>query len=156
MLSVHNVKLRHGKWTCPAQADLPQDVVTFVKGDLSIRLSTVDAENQASVSRWQHVISSARPASCQRPSTCATPPRMWRSWLINRDNVSRQGQPFLLLRADSPTPPVPDFYFSQFLHHVVNEAKRKRELPPVSRLSSPRIGAPTLNSFHADVAEDNS
>ncbi|KAL1407973.1 hypothetical protein Q8F55_004770 [Vanrija albida] len=32
--------------------------------------------------------------------------------------------------------PVPDFYFSQFLHHVVVEARRKRELPPASALPS--------------------
>ncbi|WOO78147.1 uncharacterized protein LOC62_01G001697 [Vanrija pseudolonga] len=30
----------------------------------------------------------------------------------------------------------PDFYFSQFLHHVVVEARRKRQLPPASALPS--------------------
>lgn len=41
--------------------------------------------------------------------------------------------------------PVPDFYFSQFLHHVVVEARRKRDLPPATAHTSPRMGGEPLN-----------
>ncbi|KAL7423283.1 hypothetical protein Q5752_002583 [Cryptotrichosporon argae] len=35
----------------------------------------------------------------------------------------------------------PDFHFSQFLRHVVIEARRRRELPPASMRPSPRLAA---------------
>ncbi|ORY28943.1 hypothetical protein BCR39DRAFT_180451 [Naematelia encephala] len=53
----------------------------------------------------------------------------------------------------------PDFHFSQFLRHVVVEARRKRELPPTSALPSPRMGMSTLQdtvASHLDfsIADD--
>jgi hypothetical protein len=76
---------------------------------------------------------------------------------MNWGNVRRERR---TLRFATHSLPVPDFYFSQFLHHVVNEARRNRELPPLSRLPSPRIG-PTMNDpgqdhpGHGAVGDDS-
>ncbi|WOO78134.1 uncharacterized protein LOC62_01G001684 [Vanrija pseudolonga] len=50
----------------------------------------------------------------------------------------------------------PDFHFAQFLHHVVVEARRKKQLPPGSVATSPRAGAPALPdaTFDFTVADD--
>lgn len=53
------------------------------------------------------------------------------------------------MRFTTDSLPVPDFYFSQFLRHVVSEARRRSELPPLARLPSPRIGPSTIDAYQA-------
>lgn len=54
-----------------------------------------------------------------------------------------------------PLTPVPDFHFAQFLHHVVVEARRKKQLPPGSVAASPRAGVVELPeaTFDFSVAD---